>query len=306
MNNPLHSAVTSVLPTHRSIDGVFRDLVKDLAACGVATPELDARLLICHACDISHERFAVMPEREVSEDEFERIGLGARRRGAREPVSRILGAREFWGLDFEIGPDTLDPRPDTETLVAAALELAHERGSAEPLTILDLGTGSGCILISLLHKLDTATGVGTDRSIQALELARANAMRHGVARRAQFICTSWHEGLSRSFDMVVANPPYIPTGDLAGLEPEVALFDPNAALDGGRDGLDAYREIVPSLDALLAPGGWAVFEIGEGQAKHVSAIFRDTHGGASFDEVRQWQDLGGRVRCVAGKRSPTL
>jgi release factor glutamine methyltransferase len=289
----------------RDLGSVYRDLVRDLAASGVATPELDARLLICHACAITHERFAAAPEREVSHEELERISLSAKRRRAREPVSRILGCREFWGLDFEIGPQTLDPRPDTETLVSAALELVRERGNAEPLSVLDLGTGSGCILISLLHELAFATGVGTDTSIQALELARANALRHGVARRAQFLCTSWQEGLGRSFDMVVANPPYIPTGDLAGLEPEVALFDPRAALDGGRDGLDAYRNIIPSLHSILAPGGWAVFEIGEGQGEDVSAMFRVTGGDSSFDEVRQWHDIAGRVRCVAGKRSPT-
>lgn len=307
MSIPLHSApVTPASPVRGGLGGVFRELVRDLADSGVATPELDARLLICHACAITHERFAAMPEREVTQDELERIGLVARRRRAREPVSRILGFREFWGLEFEIGPQTLDPRPDTETLVSAALELVRERGSAEPLSVLDMGTGSGCILISLLHELDFATGVGADTSFEALQLARANALRHGVARRARFLCTSWHEGLKGSFDLVVANPPYIRTGDLAGLEPEVAQFDPKAALDGGGDGLDAYRKIMPSLPGLLAPGGWAVFEIGDGQGEDVRAMFRDKHGRACFDEVRQWHDIAGRVRCIAGQRSPTL
>ena len=307
MSNPLHSAPeTLVSPARGDLGGVFRDLVRELRASGVATPELDARLLICEACALSHERFAAMPEREVSKDEHERIRFSAKRRCAREPVSRILGTREFWGLEFEIGPQTLDPRPDTETLISAALELVRERGNAEPLSLLDLGTGSGCILISLLHELELSSGVGTDLSFETLATARANAMRHGVTRRAQFVCASWHEGLNHMFDLVVANPPYIPTEDIAGLEPEVAQFDPDAALNGGGDGLDAYRKILPSLHSLLAPDGWAVFEIGESQGKDVSAMFRDTRGGASFDEVRQWHDITGRVRCVAGKRSPTL
>ncbi len=300
MNNQLHNTVTLT----RDLGGVHRDLVKELRASGIATPELDARLLICHACAITHERFAASPERGVSEAEFERIRHGAARRSAREPVSRILGVREFWGLDFEICPQTLDPRPDTETLVSAALEIARKDGGSEPLSVLDLGTGSGCILVSLLHELGHATGVGTDMSIQALELARANALRHGVAGRAQFLCTSWHEGLNRTFDMVVANPPYIPEGDLAELEPEVALYDPRVALDGGGDGLGAYRKIMPALPALLAPGGSVLLEIGDGQANDVSAMFRDTVRDISFDEVRQWNDIAGRVRCVAAKRSP--
>jgi len=321
---------------------VYRHLAGELRASGVATPELDARLLICHACALSHERFAATPAREVTEDEIERIRLSAKRRCAREPVSRILGSREFWGLEFEIGPQILDPRPDTETLVSAGLELVRERCSAEPLSILDLGTGSGCILISFLHELDSACGVGTDISAEALELARVNAKRHGVAERALFVCTSWCEGLGTSsnsetvgqintssnseavgqintsskaqavgqkkgyFDLVLANPPYIPTGDLAGLEPEVARYDPAAALDGGRDGLDAYRKIANELHAVLAPGGWAVFEIGEGQGEDVAAILRDSNGTAFFDKTRQWHDLAGQLRCVAGKRSPTL
>lgn len=318
MSNPLHDAVTSTLPRRGNINGVHRHLAGELRASGVATPELDARLLICHACALSHERFAAMPEREVSEDELEWIRLGAKRRCAREPVSRIIGVREFWGLEFEIGPQTLDPRPDTETLVSTALELVRERGSREPLSILDLGTGSGCILISLLHELEFASGAGTDMSVEALELARVNAKRHGVAERALFVCTSWSEGLgtySNSeavgqkkgyFDLVVANPPYIPTGDLAGLEPEVSRYDPAAALDGGRDGLDAYRKTATEMHTILAPGGWAVFEIGEGQGEDVAAILRDSNGTAFFDEVRQWHDLAGHLRCVAGKRSPTL
>lgn len=296
--------MTSANPARRNISSVYRDIVGELRSSGVGSPELDARLLICHACSLSHEQFAARPEREINQDEFQRIMLAAKRRCAREPVSRILGAREFWGLEFEIGPQTLDPRPDTETLVSAALELARVGDTSRQLKILDLGTGSGCILIALLHELELAVGVGTDTSLEALAVANANARHHQLDGRALFLCTSWYEGLSQKFDLVVSNPPYIPSDDLAGLEPEVNQFDPPAALDGGEDGLDAYRKIVSEIRNLLTPGGWVLFEIGEGQSEDVSALLRDPKAGFCTDEVQQWHDLGGRVRCVAGKRSP--
>ena len=160
MSNRLHDVVTLANPARKHISNVYRDLVGELRSCGVSTPELDARLLICHACSLSYEQFAAEPEREINQDEFERIMIAAKRRCAREPVSRILGAREFWGLEFEISPQTLDPRPDTETLVSSALELARDGDHSRQLRILDLGTGSGCILISLLHELEFAEGVG--------------------------------------------------------------------------------------------------------------------------------------------------
>ncbi len=302
MSNPLHNTKTLA----HDLGRVHRDLVKELRANCIATPELDARLLICDACAISHERFAASPEREVSEEEFKNIRKSARRRCDREPVSRILGVREFWGLDFVIGPETLDPRPDTETLVSAALEVARDGDSSKELRVLDLGTGSGCILVSLLHELKNATGVGTDLSLPALEIARANAERHGVARRTQFVCASWHKGIGQKFNLVTANPPYIPACDIAGLDPEVTRYDPRAALDGGSDGLDATRIIVTALPDILAPGGWAMFEIGDGQAQAVNVLLRDIAGDVFIDQVRQWKDMAGRVRCVAAKRSPML
>jgi release factor glutamine methyltransferase len=304
MSNRLHDVLISANPARKNVSNVYRDLVGELRTSRIDSPELDARLLICHACSLSHEQFAAEPEREINQDEFERIMIAAKRRCAREPLSRILGAREFWGLEFEIGPQTLDPRPDTETLVSAALQLARGGDPSRQFRILDLGTGSGCILISLLHELEFAVGVGTDTSIEALQVANTNAMHHQVDGRAQFLCTSWFEGLSQKFDLVVSNPPYIPTDDLVGLEPEVNQFDPAAALDGGEEGLDAYRKIVPGLRNLLTPGGWALFEIGEGQGEDVSTLLRDPKAGFCTDEMRQWHDLGGRVRCVAGKRSP--
>ena len=289
-----------------NLGALTRALVRSLRAHDVPSPELDARLLICHACGLAHEEFAADPGRRVSAAELERIRHAGERRCAREPVSRITGLREFWGLEFKLGPHSLDPRPDTETLVQAVLELAAEREPDAPVSLLDLGTGSGCILVSLLHELTSATGIGADTDPVTLKLARGNARRHGVASRACFVCSSWAEPIARCFDFVVANPPYVPSGEITSLAPEVARYDPRAALDGGDDGLAAYRNIMAGLDPVLAPGGWAVFETGAEQAAQVSAMFRERHGELYFGDVRQWPDLSGRVRCVAGQRLQTI
>ena len=296
MHNPVFAGRAA------SLDRLTRALAARLRAHNVPSPDLDARLLICHACGLSHEEVAANPERLVSAAEQESINLAANRRCAREPVSRITGKREFWGLEFSLGPQSLDPRADTETLVQAVLELAGADASDAPLSILDLGTGSGCILVALLHELAMARGVGADTSPATLEIARANARRHGLATRAGFVCGSWAEPLAGSFDFVVANPPYIPRGDIAALEPEVARFDPRAALDGGADGLAAYAEILAGIGAVLAPGGWAAFEVGAGQSEAVSAMLADRQDGFVFGELRQWADLSQVIRCVAGRR----
>lgn len=280
---------------------VTHALVRSLRAHGVPSPEHDARLLVCHACALTHERFAAHPERQVTKPELERIACYRDRRCAREPVSRIIGLREFWGLEFELGPQCLDPRPDTETLVQAVLELGCESAPDAPVSLLDLGTGSGCILIALLHELRCATGVGVDANPATLKIARANARRHGVEYRASFVCASWAEPISRKFDFVVANPPYIPSSEIESLAPEVARYDPRVALDGGDDGLAATREIIAGLGYVLKPGGWAVFEVGAGQAACVSAMLRECDGAVRLRDVRQWEDLSGHVRCVSAQ-----
>lgn len=267
---------------------------------GVQTPELDARLLVCAACGLSHETFIAEPGRALNDREMALIAQYRERRAGHEPVSRILGEREFWGLSFALSPDTLDPRPDSETLLAALLELIREGGDAgRSLSLLDAGTGSGCILVSALRELPGAHGTGCDISPDALASARANAERHGVGARAAFIRGEWLDAMKGRFDYVVSNPPYIPSDEIDGLSPEVARFDPRRALDGGGDGLDCYRRIAARLADVLAAGGWAVFEVGDAQHEAVLELLRSAGLGRGPGGTRLYRDLSDKVRCVA-------
>ena len=263
----------------------------------IAAPELDARLLLCHATGLSHEAYVAAINDVLAPDAAARFGASIERRLAGEPVSRIIGIREFYGRPFRIDASTLDPRPDTETLVEAALGLVDREA---PLNILDLGTGSGCILITLLAELPRASGVGVDVSLGALELARANAQILGVGDRAAFLASDWLEAVEGSFDLVVANPPYLSATDMAALSPEVRDHDPGPALDGGPDGLSAYRRIVPGLRKALRPGGFALFEIGPGQDQAVLRLLAEA--GLDVGEGQHlWRDLAGRPRVVGAR-----
>ncbi len=235
---------------------------------------------------------ATRPEMPLGHDGAALLRDHVRRRLAHEPVGRILGEREFWGLTFRLSPGTLEPRPDTETLVEAALAALRDRGA--PLRILDLGTGSGCILVALLSELPEAQGVGSDRSHDALLTARGNAERNGVGGRAHFLAGDWAAALATRFDLIVSNPPYIPSSEIAGLAPEVSRHDPLAALDGGPDGLDAYRAIIGELPRLLAPRAVAAIEIGHHQAAAVGALA----AGRGLALCRLAQDLGSRDRVL--------
>jgi len=273
-----------------------------LRAGGIDTPGRDARLLVAAALGISGERLISRPEMPVNVEAAKALDTYIARRLAREPVSRILGHRGFYGRDFEISPATLDPRPETETLVDATLELIaleHEDRSAS-LRILDIGTGSGCLLITLLAELPQASGLGTDIDFEALEIARCNAERHGVEARADWKVARSLTGISGPFDLVVSNPPYIPTGDIKGLAPEVKEFDPRSALDGGADGLAVYREIAKDLVEVV-PHGWALFEVGAGQAAAVAELLKECRIGTVQPQVRTFRDLIGVDRCVAWK-----
>jgi release factor glutamine methyltransferase len=269
--------------------------VRELGRGDFESPQLDARLLLQHATGISREDLILEPQREVAPAIADHFRQLVTRRLAHEPVSRILGEREFYGRPFKVTPDVLDPRPDTETLVDLALPLMGP-GSR----ILDLGTGSGAIIITLLAERPDATGVATDLSAAALAVAAANAAALGVADRLDFVQGSWFGAVSGRFDLIVSNPPYIPSADIAGLEPDVRAYDPHLALSGGSDGLDPYRVIAAEATNHLAPGGYVVVEQGAGQADDVAAIFTAT----GFHLVRQGIDLGGHIRCLIFSGSP--
>lgn len=259
-------------------------------------PRSDAALLLAAALGASRLEVATSPDRPLSDAEAARFRAYVTRRAQGEPASRILGRREFWSLDLEIGPAVLDPRPDTETVVEAALAAAGDR--SRPLDVLDFGTGSGCILLALLSELPCARGLGVDRSLAAIDVARRNADRLGLRARARFLAADWGEPLVGRFDLIVSNPPYVRRDDIAGLAREVAQHDPAIALDGGPDGLDAYRRLARDLPRLLASGGIAALEIGHGQADDVAALLQGR--GLAIREIRA--DLSGVPRCVVAER----
>ncbi|HZH25816.1 MAG TPA: peptide chain release factor N(5)-glutamine methyltransferase [Azospirillaceae bacterium] len=272
--------------------GALAAAVRRLSDAGVADPRLDARLLLEAAAGVDRTALLLEPDRALDGDAAARFEAMVTRRAAREPVHRILGEREFWGLPFRLSPATLEPRPDTETVVAAALDLIADRERAW--RILDLGTGSGCILLALLSERPAAFGIGVDRSAGAAATARANAVRLGLDGRAAFLVADWGDGLAGRFDLVVSNPPYIPSGDVAGLEPEVRDHDPATALAAGPDGLSAYRALADRLPGLLAPGGVAVLELGAGQA----AAVPDLMSAAGLQILGVRDDLGAVPRAL--------
>jgi release factor glutamine methyltransferase len=276
--------------------GILADLVKDIIAefktTGIDAPEIDARLLVCHALGIDRAQMLSQSERRLTVDEITQIRSLITRRLYREPVARIIGHREFWSLSFELNEATLEPRPDSEVLIEVALDSIHNRKAN--LKVLDLGTGSGCLLLSLLHELPHAKGCGTDISPRALEMALHNAERLGLDKRALFHVTNWTEGINDSYDIIVCNPPYIDEIEIADLMPEVRDYDPRQALDGGKDGLSAYRIIIPPLFNLLKPTGFALLEIGIGQGEFVYDLCRANQ----FTDINFYKDLGGIERCV--------
>jgi release factor glutamine methyltransferase len=279
----------------QTLRATVRRIETRLRDAGVETPGLDAKLLVGAALDLSRARLLIQADRVLDVEELRCIDTLVSRRATREPVSRILGRREFWSLDFALDAATLDPRPDSETIVDAALSLFPDRGAAP--AVLDLGTGTGCLLLAILAERPNATGLGIDRAEAAVAAARANADRLGLGDRARFAVGDWGHGLIERFDLVVSNPPYIPDADIDGLDPEVACFDPRLALAGGADGLDAYRTIVPQLRNLLHPRGFVVFEVGAGQAEDVARLL-SSHGLTGLGTRR---DLSGVERAVLGQ-----
>jgi release factor glutamine methyltransferase len=286
----------------QTIETARRALTARFKANAIDSAELDARLLAGAVLGLDLTGMITAADRRLTADESARLDQFAQRRLAGEPVARILGHKEFWGLSLQLSPATLVPRPDTEAVVELALEILHADGTANrALRIADLGTGSGAILLALLSELPEAHGFGTDISAAALRTAAANAARAGLAGRATFIACDYATGLSGLFDLIVSNPPYIPSADIGGLAAEVRDYDPLAALDGGADGLDAYRALIPQATCVLAPGAVLVVEAGQGQTGDIEALM----AAAGLTRERGPKaDLAGIPRAVAGRKLP--
>ena len=274
-----------------------RTLARAFADAGFETPDLDARLLVGAARGLDHAGLVRESDSSLGEEAAALLGRLAARRLAREPVSRILGRREFWGLDLAVAPEVLDPRADTETLVEEALR----RCAPAPARILDLGAGSGAILCALLSEWPQAQGVAVDLSPLACAAAQGNLRRCGLAARSRVVRGDWDAALDGQFDLIVSNPPYIAAREIETLSVEVRAHDPRLALDGGADGLDAYRALAPVLTRRLAEGGLALLEFGAGQENDVAAIFAE--GGLVIDGFAR--DLAGRSRVVIIRRGAT-
>lgn len=285
-----------------SIESARRALSARLQAAGFEQPALDARLLVGAALGLDLTGLIAQAARHLTSEEAVRLEGYAQRRLAHEPVARILGMREFWGLPFRLSEATLVPRPDTETVVELALEIFRERTIAggRP-RFADIGTGSGAILLALLHEIPEAFGVGTDLSLTALGTAKGNAAVLGLADRAAFVACSYAAALSGPFDLIVSNPPYIPAGEIPKLGIEVREHDPHLALDGGNDGYDAYRALIPQAAELLAPGGALIVEAGQGQAADIETLM--AAAALSMDRPPK-ADLGGIPRAVSARKMP--
>lgn len=267
-----------------------------LRANGIETAQRDARLLMLAAANIQHADLLREPRLSLGEEAAGRLSQWINQRLDRIPVARILGEWEFWSLPFSLAPETLVPRPDSETVVAAALiNLGDRRHQSKGLRVLDLGTGTGCLLVALLHELPGATGVGVDLSEEALAIAEINARRNQIGERARFHRSDWHHHVEGQFDLIVSNPPYIADPVIETLEPEVRLHDPRLALSGGHDGLEAYRILMQGLPGLLAPEGVAVLEIGSDQSDSVAKLARDS----GFTLEGPYADFGARPRAYA-------
>jgi release factor glutamine methyltransferase len=283
-----------------SVEAARRKLAAEFASAQFDTPELDARLLVGAATKLDLTGMALAAQRPLRNDESDHLAALMQRRLRHEPIARILGEKEFWGLRFTLSADTLVPRADTETVVEAALELVRSGGEPpDPMRIADIGTGSGAILLALLHELPTAIGVGTDISPGALRMAKANAEQLGLTGRATFVECDYCEKLEGPFDLIVSNPPYIVRSELSALAREVRDYDPRRALDGGSDGLVAYRAMARDIAALLEQGAAFALEVGRGQADAAAELMQL----AGLHTIRPHRhDLGGIPRVVWGRK----
>lgn len=265
----------------------------ELRAAGIPSAHLDARVLVGHALGMSSNEVFIESQRPLIDEELNRIRALTARRQSREPTAYILGEREFWGLRFAVTPATLIPRPDSETVVEAVLH--HLRKTARDVTILDLGVGSGCLLLSMLHELPRARGIGVDISPDALAVARLNASALGLSTRSSWMCSDWASSIRGCFDIVIANPPYVRLTDHERLAPDIKLFEPHVALDGGANGLAAYDRILPDVPRLLLPHGRAFLEIGADQVHALKE--RAANNGLACAGL--YRDLGAQPRCLS-------
>ena len=263
-----------------------------LKRAGVDDPQLAARVLVGYALQLDCAQILGQSARVLTEKEINVIDGLLARRAKGESVSRIMGRREFWSLDFGLNEATLDPRPDSETLVEAVLKLRIDGKH-----ILDVGTGTGCLLLALLHEMHDATGVGIDIAPRAVEQAAKNAATLGLGGRADFRLGNWLEGVEEKFDIIISNPPYIPSAEIPTLMREVREHDPLRALDGGKDGLDPYRLLIPQVANYLNPQGLVAFEVGWDQAPQVADLLRQN----GFANIATFKDLAGIERCVTAK-----
>ena len=263
-----------------------------LRAAGIDAPRREARLLMQHALGLRPEALLASDHRPLDHAEARRLAAFVRRRAGREPLAYVTGVREFWSLEFAVDRSALVPRPETETVVEAALARAAHLPPRPRL--LDLGTGSGCLLVALLSELHGATGLGIDISAAAVSLARANAARHGLDGRASFVVADWGAPLAARFDVVVSNPPYVAAEALASLAPEIVSHEPQTALAGGADGYACYRRLAPQIARLLAPAGLAAIEVGAGMADEVASLF----AAEGLTEIDRCRDLAGIDRCA--------
>lgn len=273
---------------------ILRDQLKqayaELRAAHIETPERDVRKLASVAFDIALDRMTLMSDYSPSPEQIEKFDNFILQRLSRKPVARIIGRRQFWGREFEISPDVLDPRGDTETIILEALKQPAKH-------VLDLGTGSGVLAITLLSEWPEATGLASDISRAALEMAQKNAATYGLKERLRFCVSNWFDTILDQFDLIVSNPPYIAESELSDLSPEVSCFDPRIALSPGKDGLAAYRVIAQNARNHLMPDGRIIVEIGSAQAAAVSEIF--TQNG--YHEIECLKDLDGKDRVIAAK-----
>lgn len=294
--------MTATVDIATDIASLLRRATAALHDAGIEGAAREARLILQHAAAVPLATQIAFSERILDGQMVAAFDLALARRLQREPLSHILGCREFWSLPFRVTPDTLDPRPDSETLIEAVLDQLDKHGAGDrsrALELVDFGTGTGCLLLALLSELPQARGLGIDLNPGAIAVARDNATRLGLADRACFQEGNWDQGLTAMFDVVISNPPYIPSGDIALLQPEVARYEPHLALDGGADGLDAYRALAAVLLRRMKPDGFAALELGVGQGPDVVGLMQ----GAGLAHVTSAQDLQGHERVIIVRKS---